>query len=78
VPRGWVTFFSPLIITLLLRYVSGVPPLERKAKKHPEWAQYEAETAVFIPWFHDKDAVPKKDSEFTSDENQPLKEPKIN
>jgi len=51
-----VTFLSPLLITLLLRYVSGVPLLERKARKHPDWAQYEAETAVFVPWFWDKNA----------------------
>ena len=38
VPKGYITFFSPLLITLLLRYVSGVPLLERKARKHPEWA----------------------------------------
>ena len=47
------------MITLLLRYVSGVPLLERKAKRHPEWAQYEAETNCFFPWFHDKNAVAK-------------------
>lgn len=68
VPKGYLTFFSPLIISLLLRYVSGVPLLERKARKHPEWAQYEAETSVFFPWFWDKDAVPKQDDNFTANE----------
>ena len=38
VPKGYLTFFCPLIIHLLLRYLSGVPPLERKARRHPEWA----------------------------------------
>jgi len=47
------------VITLLLRFVSGVPLLERKARQHPEWAQYEAETNCFFPWFWDKNAVAK-------------------
>lgn len=64
-PKGWVTVFSPLLITFLLRYVSGVPLLERKARKHPEWAQYEAETSVFFPWFWDKNATPKQDDDFS-------------
>ena len=59
--KGYWTFFSPLVITLLLRFLSGVPMLERKARKHPEWAQYEAETNTFFPWFWDKNAVPSKD-----------------
>ena len=51
-PRGYWYFYSPLVITLLVRYVSGVPLLERKQKKHPEFARYEKETSVFIPWFY--------------------------
>lgn len=38
IPNGWVTVFCPIVMHLLLRYVSGVPLLERKARKHPEWA----------------------------------------
>ena len=67
VPKGYATVFSPIIITLLLRFVSGVPLLERKARKHPEWAQYEAETAIFFPWFWDENAVPKQDDNFAAD-----------
>jgi len=50
-PGGYWYFFSPLVITLLVRYVSGVALLERKQSKHPEFAQYEKETSAFIPWF---------------------------
>ena len=32
VPKGYVSVFSPIIMTLLLRFVSGVPLLERKAR----------------------------------------------
>merc|ERR1712087_530602 len=49
-PGGYWTFFGPLIMTLLLRYVSGVAMLERKQRKHPEFAQYASETNAFIPW----------------------------
>lgn len=34
VSRGYIYFFSPLIITLLLRYVSGVPLLEKHFSKN--------------------------------------------
>jgi len=68
VPMGYMTVFSPIVITLLLRFVSGVPLLERKARKHPEWALYEAETNVFVPWFWDKNAVAKQDDNFTQED----------
>ena len=34
---GWVTFYAPLFISLLVRYVSGVPLLEAKYKDNPEF-----------------------------------------
>jgi steroid 5-alpha reductase family enzyme len=37
-PNGYFYFFSPLFMTILLRYVSGVALLERKQRKHPEFA----------------------------------------
>ena len=49
-PGGYWTFFGPLIMTLLLRFVSGVTLLEKKQSKHEEWPQYAAETNAFIPW----------------------------
>lgn len=49
VPNGWTGFYSPLIITLLLLYVSGVPLLEKKYKNHPEWPIYAKQTSKFIP-----------------------------
>jgi len=44
---GWTTFFAPVFITLLVRFVSGVPLLEEKYKGRPEWEHYCAETNVF-------------------------------
>jgi steroid 5-alpha reductase family enzyme len=49
-PNGWYTLVSPVIITLLLRFVSGVPMLEKKYENHPDWAEYKAKTAAFIPF----------------------------
>ena len=51
---GWTTFFAPLFITLLLRFVSGVPLLEKKYAGRPEWERYCKETNVFVPWFVNK------------------------
>jgi steroid 5-alpha reductase family enzyme len=48
---GWRAVISPLVITLLLRYVSGVPLLERKHKDNPEFQAYAARTNAFWPWF---------------------------
>ena len=47
-------FISPLFTYLLLRYASGVPPLEQKAEekwgKEPEWRKYVENTSVLVPW----------------------------
>lgn len=49
---GWFTVVSPLLITYLLRYVSGVPMLERKYATHPEFEAYKRQTSVFFPLPH--------------------------
>ena len=51
VPFGWTTIFSCLFISLLIRFVSGVPFPEKKYATNPEWQQYCAETNVFCLWF---------------------------
>jgi len=51
---GFVTFYAPLFIGLLIRYVSGVPLLEEKYKGRPEWEQYCRETNCFFIWFVNK------------------------
>jgi steroid 5-alpha reductase family enzyme len=48
--QGWIMLISPLIITLLLRFVSGVPMLEKKYKDHPDWNAYKQKTAAFVPF----------------------------
>ncbi len=48
-PGGWMTIIGPLTITYLLRYVSGVPMLERKYQGNPEFEDYKKRTSVFFP-----------------------------
>jgi steroid 5-alpha reductase family enzyme len=50
---GALGFVSPLFVTFLTRYVSGVPMLEEKADKKfgPAWQKYKKEVPVFIPKF---------------------------
>lgn len=42
-------FVSPILITFLLLFVSGVPMLEKRWAGNPEWEAYKAKTSVFIP-----------------------------
>lgn len=60
---SWITVISPITITLLLLFVSGVPMLEKAMKDKPGYAEYAAKTSVFVPWFPKNSApAPKEDS----------------
>ena len=48
--QGWMMLVSPVMITLLLRFVSGVPMLEKKYQSHPDWNRYKQKTSVFVPF----------------------------
>ena len=50
----WFCFISPLLITILLRYVSGVPMLEEKYKDREDFRIYCSKTSVFIPFIGKK------------------------
>lgn len=41
---------SPILITYLLRYVSGVPLLEKSMSRKPGFEEYARRTSVFVPW----------------------------
>lgn len=49
VPDGWITVASPVFMTYLLRYVSGVPMLERKYVGNVEFEAYKKKTSIFFP-----------------------------
>ncbi len=42
-------FLSPILITYLLLFVSGIPMLEKKRKGNPDWEVYKKKTSAFIP-----------------------------
>jgi steroid 5-alpha reductase family enzyme len=49
---GYWTFFSPLIMTILLLRVSGVTLLEKTLKEtKPQYKEYIETTSAFVPWF---------------------------
>ncbi len=51
---GWTAIISPILITLLLLKVSGVPLLEKHFEKREGWDEYKRKTNKFIPWFPKK------------------------
>jgi steroid 5-alpha reductase family enzyme len=53
-PLGWTGLVSPLLIGFLLRFVSGVPLLEKKHMQDPAYRPYAERTNAFFPW------VPKR------------------
>ena len=55
---GWVTVYAPLFITILVRYVSGVPLLEAKYADRLDWKEYCHETNCFVPWFVNNNPSP--------------------
>ena len=48
---GWASFFAPLLTTLVLRFVTGVPMLEEPHLENPEFILYQKETNALLPWF---------------------------
>ena len=48
--QGWLLLIGPVTITLLLRFVSGVPMLEKKYQNNPDWKEYRQKTAAFVPF----------------------------
>lgn len=48
---SWWGIISPITITFLILYVSGIPLLENKMKEKPGFEDYARRTNKFIPWF---------------------------
>lgn len=53
----YLTIYGPILITFLLRFVSGVPLTEARWKEKPGFEAYKASTNAFIPWFPKKGKV---------------------
>src|SRR5690606_20194997 len=50
IPMSFIALISPIIITLLLRFVSGVPLLEKKYEGNIEFEIYKKTTPIFVPF----------------------------
>ncbi len=52
-PWGWLGFLSPLLILLLVVFVTGIPPAEEQAlrSRGDDYRAYQRETSPFVPWF---------------------------
>jgi len=48
-PYGWLCVISPITITYLIRYVSGIPLNEAQFAGNPEYQVYQQTTSAFIP-----------------------------
>jgi steroid 5-alpha reductase family enzyme len=46
-----ITVVSPILMFILLNYVSGVPLLEKKYANRADFEEYKKKTSVFFPWF---------------------------
>lgn len=67
---GWVTIYAPIWITILVRFISGVPLLEKKYETNPDWIAYCEETNVFCPWFVSKRSdMPAQKQALTQERN---------
>lgn len=49
VTMGYISLIGPAFITYLIIFVSGIPLLEKKFKKDPEWKTYTSKTRKLLP-----------------------------
>ncbi len=57
-PYGWLTVISPIIITLVLLKMTGIPLTEKTIMEtRPEYLRYIKRTSAFIPWFPKKSEI---------------------
>lgn len=51
VPFGLYSIITPVTITIMLLFVTGIPWVEKAMDTNPEYQEYKKKTSVFIPWF---------------------------
>jgi steroid 5-alpha reductase family enzyme len=51
VEKGFITIITPITITFLLLFVTGIPWIEKAMAQNPEYHAYKRITSAFIPWF---------------------------
>lgn len=50
-PFGWTAIVTPVTITFLLVFVTGIPWIEKAMAANPEYQEYQKTTSSFIPWW---------------------------
>ncbi len=53
---GWFGLLGPLTLTVLIVFVSGIPPIENRKKSDPAYAAYMRRTSPLILWPPKRDA----------------------
>lgn len=48
---GWIGLIGPIILNILIRFVSGVPPIEKRKKQDPAYQAYMQHTNALLPKF---------------------------
>jgi len=48
-PWTWLGLLGPLVLSLLIVFVSGVPPIENKRKDNVEYQTYKQRTSMIVP-----------------------------
>ncbi len=53
VPNGWLTLIGPVLMTVALLKISGIPVAEAQAlaSRGEDYREYQRTTSAFIPWF---------------------------
>jgi len=46
---GWLGLFGPLTLTVLIIFISGIPPIENRKKSNAKYAAYMRQTSKLIP-----------------------------
>lgn len=51
-PQGWSAWASPLLMLVLVLFVTGIPPTERRsvASRGEAYRRYQHEVSAFVPW----------------------------
>jgi len=51
-PWGWLGWISPVVMFLLIVFVTGIPPAEEQAlrSRGDDYRRYQRETSAFVPW----------------------------
>jgi steroid 5-alpha reductase family enzyme len=49
VSYGWLGLVGPIILSYLMIFVSGIPPIEKRRQKNSEYQKYKQRTSPLIP-----------------------------